>query len=77
MYLNAHPGTQPSQLNGAYQGVVTALQNFGQTPSALQGAVQFGINQAFAQVGGAGAAGVVNYTTRPFSGSFVTSIYDL
>ena len=47
------------------------------TLAQIQAAVTFGKNQAAANVPGAGAAGVLNYSHHSGTGSPVTSIFDL
>ncbi len=70
---------------GTYAGIVNALNGVNPTLTSAQirAAVDFGIAQAQSLAGGnlaaagAGAAGVMNYTTHPVTGNFVTSILDL
>ncbi len=79
LYLQANPtvtsfnyGTDFSTIVTAFNGINTTLGTF-----AIQSAVNLGLQQALNNVAGAGAAGVVNYTLHPASGTAVTSIYEL
>ena len=78
LYLIANP-TATFTLGTDFAGIVTAFTGVSAiaSPNAIQSAVNFGINEAIAHVVGAGAAGVTNYGTRPVTGTFVTSIYEL